>query len=349
MEKQLSNASLLWCLNNRSVQFIVLGYEKSCEVYSAKMELLVKVSLPFKPYFYAVVSENGVLVFDVENRFGLIDVRKGMFTEMKAPSSTSAYKRLSVSRLLKVDDGFVFFVLNAGVRKYSYHYSSIKNRFRKVEIEMPRSFDSVDSLDGGAYFYLDDQKNIHFCSFKTAYREKRIVSEMAIKLNKELPTDYHDVFDIGCDIAYLSIQKGILILVSRDRPDTTAFYEYMKNLGSKPMDLSAFELIKHRDSGKIVLIKNGVVKRVIELDKMPFTVYSQPFSDSVLLVGHGGVLDAYSTDDLTLLTSFQSAPMKIINLPDGRMVYEINGDTYLSDSSPLAMATKKLEELKRGH
>ena len=87
------------------------------------------------------------------------------------------------------------------------------------------------------------------------------------------------------------------------------------------------------------------------MDKTPFKVYSQPFSDSILFVSHGDILDAYSTDDLTLLTSLPSSAIghRSFFLPDGRMVYEICGDTYVTDSSPLAVATKKLEELKRGH
>lgn len=350
MNRVFQGAVLLWCLNNESTSFVVLGYENACEVYTSKMELLAKVNLPFKPFVYAVVSGDGILVLGYENQIGLISVSEGTFTEMKAPLGTTVNKRLSTSHLLKVDDGFVFLVPSSGTRKRSFHYSPLTNKFKKVEIELPEFFSSVHAEEQRAYCHIDEQGNALFCSFETAYREKRFVPEMS--LSKENISDFHDVFDLSCGVAYLSIEKKKIILVSCDKPDATAFVEHMRNtmLGKEDPSVDPFSLVKMPDSGKLVLIKDNEPKTEVKLAYRPFHERFNSSSSSVFFVSRIGHLEAYSTEDLTLLLSLPiNLGRKTVFLPDGCMLYEGIDATYISDSSPFTIATKKLEEMKRKH
>ena len=341
--------TLLHCLNVDEIHLVVFGFHNSIEIYSSEMTFLKSIKLPFKPFSYLVVSKTGLLIFDTENKNGYADLNAGTFTENSSPLGTSLNKKLIYSCVFEMDGGFLFFPHDTSCQTKTFFYSPSNNKFKRIDIKLPDYCFAYNAGKYGAFYYQDEEGNFQACSFKTVYEKKEFASELTI--NKEIIyryVDRVDSFDLPCQVAYLSMEKGSLILVSQDKPDTAAFGEYMRNLDSKPIDSSALDLIKHHDSGKIVLIENGIVKKTIELNEMPFKAYSYPFSDSVLFVSHGGVLDAYSTDDLTLLASFPWMPTGI-TLPDGRMVYEINGDTYLSDSSPLAMATKKLDELKRGH
>lgn len=341
--------TLLHCKNPDEIPFVVLGFNNSIDVYSSDMTFLKGFELPFRPFQYLVVSKKGLLVFGIENKNGYADLETGIFTENRSPLGTSINKDLMYSSIYETDGGFVFFPHDTGCQTKTFFYYPSENKFKRIEIELPDDCFASQGGKHGWFFCRDEDRNFQACSFKTAYLQKRFVPEM--KVSHDLLSCYYfetDVFSLASRVACVSIEKDELILVSQDKPDAAALDEYIKNVCLVPTDSSALEFLKRMGSGKVVLIKNGAIKKTIELNEMPFQAYSYPFSDSVLLVSHGGVLDAYSTDDLTLLASFQSAPMKIINLPDGRMVYEIDGDTYLSDSSPLAIATKKLEELKRG-
>ena len=349
MKKEFKGAGLVWRLNNESVPFVVLGYENACEVYSSKMELLTKVAIPFKPYVYAVVSDTGILVLSSQNQIGLINVKKGTFTNIEPPTGTSVYKRLSSSILLKVDDGFVFLTPSEGTRKYSFHYSPSTNGFRRVKIELPWLYSSVNTPEQGAYCWKDEQGDVHFCSFETAYREKRFVREMSI--SKEMCACYHDINEISCNIVYLSIKKKTVLFASPDKPDTTALAEYTRNvlLGKENPSVDPFSLIEMPNSGKLILIKDGKLKTDVKLCYRPeYKRFNNSPSNSVIFVSCPGRLEAYSVDDLTLLASLPIyfGP-KTLFLPDGGVVYEDGGDVHVSDSSPLAVALKVLEKKKQ--
>lgn len=317
------------------------------------MTFLFKIELPFRPGGYLVVSKTGLLVFEYgKNRNGFVDLEKRSFVLNKSPIGTTNNKMLQQSCIFESDDGFVFFPIHTLARERTFLYLPFKNKFKRIDIKLPNPCFTFGNGKYGVFYLQDEEGNLEACSFKTAYEKGAFVPQM--KVGKEPLSNFVDVSridDLPCQVAYLSVEKGILILVLQDKPDSAAFLEYVNNLGTNPVDPSAFDLIKHRDSGKIVLIKDGVAKRVIEMDKTPFKVYSQPFSDSILFVSHGDILDAYSTDDLTLLTSLPSSAIghRSFFLPDGRMIYEMCGDTYVTDSSPLAVATKKLKESKQNY
>jgi len=348
MEKVFSDAFLLWCLNKESVPYVVLGYDHSCGIYTTKMEPLCTVNLPFKPSVYAVISEDGILVFGFDNRMGLIDTKEGTFTNITAPSGTSDTEMLSCSHLIKVDDGFVFLTPNAGARKYSFHYSPLTNKFKRIKIELPRIFSSVNTLGQGAYCYKDEQGDIHFCSFETAYREKKFVSEMLI--NKAICARCHDIFEISSEIAYFSLEKKTILFVSPDKPDITALIEHKRNamLGKEGLSADSFGFIEMPNSGELILVKDNEIKKEVKLGYRPYIEDFKVSMGSVVLVGHSGHIDVYDAEDLSLLASLPiSFGPRTVFIPEGMVAYENNGNTYVSDFPPLFVVFEALKEKNR--
>lgn len=332
---------------------IVLRHNDSVVVYSLGMDFIRDIKIPFGPVFhYLALSPTRLLVFDVFNRIVLIDTEKEKPIEIDSPKGTSPDKPIAHSAVLKLGDDYLFLPTNTAIRKSSYVYCTRENKFRRINIKLPDYCFAFWKGKEGAFFLLDeDCGDFKACSFETAYKKREFVPELVIEKKVISETVWcQDPFKFASSVAHLSVEKQELILVSSDKPYKTA--SFSQKLGKEHyMPNSVRETLEYPETGKAFLLKNGSQK-VLGLKYRPFLFHYNNFSDSIIFLNNGeGTLDAYSTDDLTLLTSFPSLTISpnSIFLPDGRMAYEINGDTYLSDSSPLAVATEKLEELKRGH
>lgn len=339
MKKFFSDSHLLWCQNTDSIPLVVLGHESSCDVYSPDMVFLGSVELPFRPGAYLVVSKTSFLVFDnMTNRHGIVDIEKAKFTPNKSPLGTSNNKMLLHSAIYQVDDGFVFFPIHTLSRDKTFFYSPLTNKFKRIDMELPDICFSFRAGKHGAFYLQDEEGNLKACSFKTAFEKRKFVPEMTVE--KELFSDY--VYadrkdDLPSAVAYLSIEKKTLILAVQDKPDLNAFKEYLKKNGSTIIDKAALGSIEFKQSGKVVLIKNGAQKKVVSLETIPFKPFFQPFLDSVVFVNY----NAYSTEDLSLLaTSPALGPMPLF-LPDGKLIYNVlNDEVCITDSSPFAIASK---------
>ena len=333
---------------------IVLRHNDSVVVYSLGMDFIRDIRIPIGPVFhYLALSPTRLLVFDVFNRIVLIDTEKEKPIEIDSPKGTSPDKPIAHSTVLKLGDDYLFLPADTTIRKSSYVYFTKENKFRRINIKFPDYCFAFRKGKEGAFFLLDkDCGDFKACSFETAYKNREFVPELVIEKKVISETMWcQDPFKFASSVAHLSVEKQELILVSSDKPYMTASFN--QKLGEEHYTPNCVrETFEFPETGKAFLLKNGICQKVSGLKYSPFLPYYNKFSDSVFFLNNKeGTLDAYSTDDLTLLTSFPSSAISpnSIFLPDGRMVYEINGDTYLSDSSPLAIATKKLEELKRGH
>ena len=334
--KKLYQGSLLFDYGVDELHFVVLKSLRSVSVYSPKMELLRQTdSLPFEPSGFLAVSSKEMLFFNHENQICHLDIEDGQITKIDPPVGTSSNKSISASTIFKNDDGIVFFPGHSGVRMTSFLYLIKEKKFRRKNIKLPERFSTYNAGEHGALYCLNEKGDLDVCSFKKAYESKAFVPEMTIK--RELLEGYvnlHDIFCFSCGLAHLSIQKGVLVVIKEE----------------VAKDLSSFESIKnhmlHHSSGSVSLISKEGYRKTIKLDGFVH-IDTHRFSDSVAYIYHGLSLDLYSTDDLTLLGTFPLDLGLRMVLPDGRAVFEIKGNVYVSDRLPFSVALKALEKKKQ--
>ena len=124
-------------------------------------------------------------------------------------------------------------------------------------------------------------------------------------------------------------QRFIREIIGRVSHDRDGFTAGLKELARTP------------DSGKAVLIRDDEAKKEIPFNEFVCKGSIVPFCDDFILISHGKILSAYSTDDLTLLASsnLRFRPRTLL-LPDGRMIYEVKDGVCVTDSSPFSALFK---------
>lgn len=328
MNNFFPDSHLLSCLNGRNSPLVVFGHGASCDIYSAKMAFLKNIQLPFEPSGYLVISDSSLLVFNnVKNENCLVNIEKGTFIRNRSPLGSSPKKPIGNSAIFQVEDGFVFFPRNTAIQDKTFIYSVSANRFKKVEMDLPNLCFSFGCYENGAFYRKNQNGNVETCSFKSIFKNKAFAPEMEIR--GDVIADYLDLkddFDLWRQVAYLSIEKGSLILVHPDKPDMTAYADYLQGKTEWRPDL-----VEIPNSGKVVLVKSDGTKKEIKINGFVNKYPDENVTGSAFLVGHDSCLDVYQTDDLALLSTVQRLGYVAIVLPDMRIAYQVENGIRILD------------------
>lgn len=319
---------LLSCLNGSVLPLVVFGRGPSCDIYSTKMEFLKNVRLPFEPTSYLVVSDYKLLVFNnVKNENCLVDFKKGTFSINRSPLGSSPKRPIGNSAVFEVDDGFLFFPHNTVIQNKTFFYSVSAGRFKRVDIDLPDLCFSFGSGENGVFFRKNTKGNVEVSSFKNTFKKRSFVSEMEISESAIAEyLDPIDDFDLWRQVVYLSIETNSMIIAHQDKPDMTAYVDFLRGKIEWRQDLVAMPR-----SGKIVLIKGDGTKKEVKTEGLLYKFSNEPVVCSSLLIGRDTCLDIYKTDNLALLSTTQKPGGGGIVLPNGHIAYQVEGGVRISD------------------
>ena len=333
---------LAHCLNGDETPFVVsYDFGGTCYIHSPKMELLLSIKTSMKPQSFFAVSKKGLFLVSERGTIGYIDLEKKKYSTVKCPTGKTFGENIGLASVFEVEEGFYLSVCDFVKKKSSFFYSYSTNAFEAVDISLPENCFSYGAGKHGAFFYLDKEGNFHASSFKTTYEKKQFVPELTF--GKDIISgclDYRGITSLFHQVVYLSLEKKSMVMLSPVKADTSAYAEYVNDvLSGKSVPSKAPEM---KTAYKLTLFKDDGIEKELVLDGVACKTTIKPFSDSAFAIKHGRALEAYRSDDLTLLVASQNEGYGcgLYVLPDGRSIPMDRGELMVYDPSPFTLTFK---------